>query len=305
MQKQPTISVIIPNYNNAQFLTECVDSVFVQTYQPLECIVVDDGSTDNSLEVLNELSQKYPKLRIFEQINSGPSVARNLGMKHAKGEYIAVLDADDYWSPCKLENQVKLVESEKDVISSHCNFSRSTGEFFPLNKYSLPPYTPFDLLERNSIIGSCSSILFAKSILKTVGEYNSTLRVSEDQEFHFRMALAGCYFKHVNSCDVHIRWHSNNTTKNCLKVVHFNLMAFELQLQSIRENHPNLLDDKKAFNKAIIGRIGTIHYWAKQANNKPMISYLNHLLSELIGWKKYKVHKFNVLLHKALKAQLI
>ncbi len=89
------ISVIIPVYNAEKYLRECLDSIVKQTLQEIEIICIDDGSTDNSLAVLREYERKDERLKIIEQANSGAGVARNAGMKAARGEYLAFMDADD------------------------------------------------------------------------------------------------------------------------------------------------------------------------------------------------------------------
>ena len=102
------ISIIIPTYNSAQYICEAIESVLNQTYKDFEIIVVDDGSTDNTKEVIKPYLNK---IKYIYQQNSGPSAARNRGIKEAKGEYIAFLDADDIWLPQKLELQIKFMET--------------------------------------------------------------------------------------------------------------------------------------------------------------------------------------------------
>lgn len=111
-------SVIIPSYNKSSYIANAIHSVVNQSFQDLELIIIDDGSTDNSLEKLretsNELQENNPvsfsKLKIIEQINQGVSTTRNIGVKLAKYEYIAFLDADDWWEPTFLEEMKQLVE---------------------------------------------------------------------------------------------------------------------------------------------------------------------------------------------------
>ena len=97
MNTKVTISVIIPVYNCQQYLRQCIDSVLGQTLQDIEIFCIDDGSTDESLDVLQEYEETYSSVHVFQQPNSGAGAARNLGLQHAKGEYIAFLDADDYY----------------------------------------------------------------------------------------------------------------------------------------------------------------------------------------------------------------
>ncbi len=99
----PSVSAVIPCYNGAEFLREAIDSALGQTYPPLDVIVVDDGSTDDSAAIAASYG---PPVRVLRQENQGESVARNRGIDEARGDWIAFLDADDYWEPTKLEKQI-------------------------------------------------------------------------------------------------------------------------------------------------------------------------------------------------------
>ena len=110
----PTVSVVIPCYNGAAFLRETLDSVLAQTHAPLEVIVVDDGSTDDSAAIAESYG---PPVRVIRQRNQGESVARNRGIDEARGDWIAFIDSDDVWKPGKLERQ--LAAAQPDVVCLH------------------------------------------------------------------------------------------------------------------------------------------------------------------------------------------
>lgn len=112
----PKVSVIIPTYNCAAYLSEAVESVFKQTYTDFEVIIVNDGSTDNTDSIVTQCIQRYSKkIKYIVKKNQGPGAARNRGIEEANGEYIAFLDADDIWLPRKLEYQVPLLETNPDI----------------------------------------------------------------------------------------------------------------------------------------------------------------------------------------------
>ncbi len=112
--KQPLISVVIPLYNKEKWVKRCVESVLDQTYSHMEILIVNDGSTDNSLQVVETIEDN--RIKIINKPNGGVSSARNLGIEHAKGEYIAFLDADDEWEPKHLDILLEGFERFKDAI---------------------------------------------------------------------------------------------------------------------------------------------------------------------------------------------
>src|SRR5213078_156464 len=109
--EQPLVSVIIPVYNGARYLRAALESVFAQTYRPIEVIVVDDGSGDDS----GVIAQSFPDVHFIHQENQGVAAARNHGFDAARGEFIAFLDQDDLWTPEKLKVQVNYLLNHPDV----------------------------------------------------------------------------------------------------------------------------------------------------------------------------------------------
>ncbi|MBW1727683.1 MAG: glycosyltransferase family 2 protein [Deltaproteobacteria bacterium] len=124
----PQISVIIPLYNKGPYIRRALDSVFSQTFQDYEVIVVDDGSTDDGPDKVKAYND--PRLRLIRQANAGPGAARNRGIKEAKGQYVAFLDADDEWLPEFLLNSITNLQNHPECVLSTCNYfteeSRST-----------------------------------------------------------------------------------------------------------------------------------------------------------------------------------
>ena len=116
----PKVSVIIPAYNSSGFIEDALESVFKQTYRNYEVIVVDDGSTDKSAEIIGSFSDK--RIIYIYQENHGVSVARNKGILESKGEYIAFLDSDDLWLPEKLEKQVAILNNNKNTGLVYTDF---------------------------------------------------------------------------------------------------------------------------------------------------------------------------------------
>jgi glycosyltransferase involved in cell wall biosynthesis len=132
------VSVIIASYNYGHLVGEAIRSVQEQTFHDLEIIVVDDGSTDDTQEVLASIQE--PRLRVKRIPNGGESVARNTAMEWARGKYLAFLDADDRWRPTKLERQVEMMESEPDLGLTFTNFLRFGPDgYFPNSQFDFIP----------------------------------------------------------------------------------------------------------------------------------------------------------------------
>lgn len=172
------VSIIIPCYNKAQYLAETLESVQNQTYDNLEIIVVDDGSTDNTKQIVNQWQQRLPVLRYLWQTNQGPSTARNNGIRCATGTYIVCLDADDLLHPqyvercaCYLNNHpnVKLVYTRIQI------FGNRTGE------WDLPNYDFKTLLWENMI--NCAAMYRKVDFNKTIGYNPNMINGLEDWDF--------------------------------------------------------------------------------------------------------------------------
>ena len=121
MSDQPLVSIIIPTYNRAHLIGETLDSILAQTYQNWECIIVDDGSSDNTDEVVGEYTKKDTRFKYYHRTNEhlpGGNGARNYGFKMSEGEYVNWLDSDDLFSENKIDEQVKLInEAKPDVVT--------------------------------------------------------------------------------------------------------------------------------------------------------------------------------------------
>lgn len=134
MEKQPKVSVIMPVYNTGKYLRECLDSLLAQTLTDFELICVDDGSTDDSLAILQEYAENDNRITILQQNHALAGAARNLGMRHAKGEYIIFEDSDDLFHPQMLElPAAKADAANADIcVFSIDGFDNQTGQKFPL-----------------------------------------------------------------------------------------------------------------------------------------------------------------------------
>ena len=189
--KQPTVSVVIPSYNNARFVRQAVESALDQTFSPLEVIVVDDGSTDDTANVLDPLARR---IRLIRQDNAGVAVARNVGIKIARGALIAFLDADDVWLPCKLERQVNLHSRDPGIAVTHCGLIEVDEQLNPIRERLdglSGDHVAQTMLygQGNRLHSSGSTTMVTRSAIEAVGGYDPEVPPpSEDWELAFRIA---------------------------------------------------------------------------------------------------------------------
>jgi len=172
------ISVVIPAYNSAEFLPMAIESALKQSYPPHEVIVVDDGSTDDTREVV----ARYP-VRYIAQENRGLSGARNTGIRHAAGEWIALLDADDWWHPDKLEAQAQIAD-HADLVYTALTCAYPDGTMSPARHVAAQDLWP-SLIYFNSV--GPSSVIIRKSALIDFGMFDVNLRACEELDLWFRM----------------------------------------------------------------------------------------------------------------------
>lgn len=192
----PTVSVIIPAYNAAEYIAETLDSVLKQTFGSLEVIVINDGSPD-SAELERELQPYLARIRYLKQENRGAAAARNTGLRAAKGEFVAFLDADDTWFPTFVEEQMKFLKaSGADFVYSDALLegeSPLNGRTFMEVQPSRGDVTPASLLAVNVTVLT-SAVLARRAPIIEVGLFDEGLRRGHDFELWLRLAKHGIRF---------------------------------------------------------------------------------------------------------------
>ncbi|MEG3894238.1 MULTISPECIES: glycosyltransferase [unclassified Microcoleus] len=193
---QPLVSVIIPAYNAEKFIAKTLESVLSQTYQNIEVLVVDDGSTDTTAEIVKSCAKKDSRVSLLQQSNAGVAAARNLAIEKSSGEYIAPIDADDIWYPQNLEKQVKCLTSSAPSVGVVYSWSVDineqdllTGGFYN----STVEGEVYTALVYKYFIGNASSSLIRRLCFGKLGGYNCKLKAEnaqgcEDWELHLRIA---------------------------------------------------------------------------------------------------------------------
>lgn len=194
------ISVVIPVYNASKTIVSTINSILNQTYKVSEIILVDDGSSDDTSSIIENVFEEYLKsnfIVLIKKKNEGPSIARNLGVEIAKNEWIAFLDSDDQWLHNKIEKQTIFIERNQNVkicgtASNVLNFKKKAPFFFVTYK---------ELLYRNFFC--TSSILISKTIFTNSKKFNSAQKYSEDYGLWLEILSFGCDGAVLNESLVH------------------------------------------------------------------------------------------------------
>lgn len=178
------ISIIVPCYNQAKYLSATLNSVLAQTYEDWECVIVNDGSKDNTKEVAHFFCDKDSRFIYVEQINKGLSSARNIGIKHSKGKYILPLDADDKIAPQYITKAISYLEQ-----NVKCKLVYSRAAFFGMRRgeWNLPDYSLERLLAQNCIF--CSAI-FRRTDFNKIGGYRTNMKYGHE-DWDFWLSLLG------------------------------------------------------------------------------------------------------------------
>lgn len=234
-QNRPLVSVVVPTYNFGHLLPFTLDSLLQQTYTHWECVVVDDGSKDNTEAIMASYMAKDGRFRYHKQPNSGPAKARNTGIGLAKGEYLQFLDADDLLQPDKIQHQIKLIAQhpDADVVYGPVYFFKSeTGK----------PEVVGNLVEetqvRPTVSGSGREVLRAfiittvcvnaplvkRGLALQLNMLDESLYQSEDWDFYLRAAQQGARFYYQDNppgTRALIRTHDSNTTRDFFRLQYY------------------------------------------------------------------------------------
>jgi len=195
----PKVSIVIPTYNRAKLLKRAIHSVLNQTYQDYEIIIVDDGSTDNTEEVVRSFNDNKV-IYIKHERNKGAPAARNTGIRAARGEYVAFQDSDDEWLPEKLEKQIKAFKTASTEIGIvYTGFWRIEGDkrtFFPSPNITPKEGAIHDALLKGNFVGTPSTLV-KKECFEKAGMFDEKLPMLEDWELWIRISKCYC-FKYID-----------------------------------------------------------------------------------------------------------
>ena len=197
--QQPLVSVVVPVYNRPDLVCAAIDSVLGQTYDRVELIVVDDGSTDETVDVIQS---EYPTVRLIEHDEQhGGSAARNSGIEEASGKYVAFLDSDDTWAPSKLERQVNRLESEStDIVAAYCDYHTDKSNPLvqavsdmvrrPRGQEGGAELIPL-VMTRRLDLGGASTLIANSELVRAIGGFDESFPRHQDLEFVIRLLERG------------------------------------------------------------------------------------------------------------------
>jgi glycosyltransferase involved in cell wall biosynthesis len=260
--KKPLVSVVIPTYNSALFLPQSIESVLQQTYGNFEVIVIDDGSTDNTEEVL---SGYKGAIRYMKKKNGGPSAARNLGIAEAKGEFIAFQDSDDLWLPEKLQLQMEYLTNHPEIAVLYTDLiqfnqqglvSASLEERYG----TLPSGYIFEELLVNHAV-TLSTVIVRRSCIDEVGVFDESLIGAEDYNFYLRLARK-FQFAFINQALVHKRLHTNNLSDDLDQMCEDEIK----NLEKIALMFPDARIPKRKLGAQIYARFGKYYFGQQRFN---------------------------------------
>lgn len=232
----PKVSVVIPAYNAMQYIEKTLNSVFQQTFTDYEILIINDGSKDNIIEWVNQIEDA--RVRLITQANQGLPGARNTGIKHAVGEYIAFLDADDLWESSKLEKQVRYLDRHPEVglVSSRVILIDQEDQF--LYDVGVPETEriPLEKLLVANLILCGSTPLVRRECFEASGVFDPYLRSAEDWDMWIRIAVRYPIAAILEPLVLY-RQHTNNMSKD------FTLMTSQVEkfMQNVRTVVPSRL----------------------------------------------------------------
>lgn len=270
----PLVSAVIASYNMAQYLPQAVHSVMAQTYRNVEIQIVDDGSTDNTTEVVRQW-EGDPRVRVHLQKNAGAANAKNEGMKRSRGAFIALLDADDVWKPDKLARQMPLFNRDPEIGLVYSDYERMDGEGRPL-----PPaitdmrrgWVAGPLLVENFV--AYSAVVMRRECLERSGYFDESLSMGFDYDLWLRMS-AGCQFDFVPEATLRYRVWSGQLSRNYRKRWQVAIQTTERFL----ENHPHAVDRavvRQAWAHTYVGR-GDSTLWQEKDRKGAFGDYVRAL----------------------------
>ena len=290
----PEVSVIIRTYNRADLLPRAIESVLNQSFQDFEIIVADDGSTDQTAAVVNKLQSADNRISFISQEHLGvPGGPLNLGLRHSRGKYIAILDSDDEWLPSKLEKQMQLLESANPQIgfvSCHTIMVKPDGT--EQEKKPSPTETPLEMALMRRFPFAFSSILAKKEVFDFIGPADEKYKIMDDWDVHIRLATKYNYdFVAETLCRYYVHDSNISFSQNYSRQAADLAYLLNKHL-SLFELHPKILEHQYITLASYLVKAGDLPkariYLKKNLVFHPSIKNLARLILSYGGKKVYQ-----------------
>jgi len=244
----PKVSVIIPTFNCAQYLPQAIDSVLNQSYQDFEIILVNDGSTDDTQVVVDSYSKKaFNTIHYIAQENKGLACARNVGIRNAHGNYLALLDADDVWLPKRLELGVAMLDAHPEIALVHANVVWMTEEGAVQSEAKRYRNTFSDQIVKSLFLRnvhiSCPTVLMRRECIDKVGMFDENLARLGCEDRDLWVRIAGHYkIKYIPEVLAYYRLRKSGMSKDSVKM----LQARQYVIEKNASQNPALMKYKAA-----------------------------------------------------------
>lgn len=314
MTENDLISVVIPTFNRASLLRDALFSVYQQSHRPIELIIVDDGSTDNTEAVVSDFKNEHVDSNfslIYEyQTNAGGNVARNKGISLATAEYVAFLDSDDLWMSSKLEKQLTQIKGFDNIGAVYCGLvelnMETPGAIDVINR-KFPQGNIHNQLLVRDITAPTSTFLIRKSVFNKVGFFNVFLQARQDWEMWIRVSNDFLILAVPENLVFYRKHNGERTISNPTKELNANKSIFNTYVKGQFLKNPILfLKAYSALNK----RKGRLFHHAKAQNTKAFFCFLLAIVSWPMDFDNYAAmmglflpKDLRIRLHKAWNRQ--
>jgi glycosyltransferase involved in cell wall biosynthesis len=247
----PLVSVVVPTYNGLQYVHEAISSALAQDFTDHEVIVVDDGSTDGTAEVVE---RQFPGIRVLKQRNRGAAAARNAGVRLARGRYVAFLDDDDAWEPTKLSSQVSLFRSRPELAMVFTNWRAIREDGVPVPLRDRGFLLKGDMVKNIFLYSGVATptVMVKKEVLIHAGLFDEGLHIGEDDNMWMRIAL-DWPVGHVSDVLVRVRVRSGSVSHDGATFFH----GVQQHLEVMQRSYPRLWEHLGS--KALRSKQCTIH----------------------------------------------
>lgn len=256
---KPFVSILIPAHNAGKYLKACLDSALHQTYPFIEIVIVNDGSEDNTSDIIKEYRDE--RIKYFHQENRGIAKTRNRLFRESKGDYLTFLDSDDIYLSDKVKKEVEFLETHPDYSAVYCNlryfFDGEPNKFFK-HQYAFPSGDIFaELLKKQFITNT--ALMLRRAVVDKIGYFNENTREVEDWSYFLKMAKAGMLFGFIDEVLAYfrLRWDNNTRFDKQVKIQAdavdiFENLKQELSREEIEKYRLNRMIAKRKIRLAVI-----------------------------------------------------